>query len=65
MKQEIVGLLALVGMVSAAAVHATSQTPSVLESPARAELQSRIAQSVVAQDEEICWVAPEWRSEDR
>ncbi|MCB1773237.1 MAG: hypothetical protein KDI88_06440 [Gammaproteobacteria bacterium] len=62
MKQIAMSLMITAGMFAGIAAKAASEgQDDVLVTAERRAMQERLAQNIVSADEDICWVAPEWR----
>jgi hypothetical protein len=58
-------MLIMLGMIMGSLAHAAdARTVDVLERTENLSAQTKISAAVVDADDDVCWVAPEWRTKD-
>jgi hypothetical protein len=65
MKHIAMTLLMSAGLLAGIAANAASdRQDDILVTAEQRVMKERLAQNIVSDDDDICWVAPEWRSQE-
>ena len=65
MKHIAITLMMTAGLVAGIAANAATQgQDDALVTAEQRLIQERLARNIVSADDDVCWVAPEWRNAD-